>query len=598
MDINRGMRDKLEKYVNLSAPIDAQMSISGPGEYDFCCFGVDADDKLSDDRYMVFYNQVTSPQNEIAYSGNGNNATFKVNLNSLPASIQKLVFTVSIDGNSTMGNISNFTFSVNQNGANAINLKLSGTDFSQEKAIIAIEVYRKDSWRFNAIARGFNGGLADLLRNYGGEEASGQSAAPAAPAAPAGPSNFGQPAASPAPAAAPAGPQGPSNFGQPAASPAPAAAPAGPQGPSNFGQPAASPAPAAGPQGPTGPSNFGQPAASPAPAAAPAGPQGPTGPSNFGQPAASPAPAAAPAGPQGPGNFNQTNMNPYSGAPGTPSPAPAGPQGPTGPQGPGNFNQTNMNPYSGAPGASNSAPTGPQGPTGPGNFNQGNSGGPVGPGNFNQGPAGPGGQVGPGGFNQAAAPVQKTEKVSLAKGQKVSLTKRANSNDPIIVECGWAAAGKDYDLKALVRYRDGRQIYIGAANRDEALSTPDGAVRHGGDIKNPGELEHIFIKWDPQIASVAVSSYSAIENGTGSFNRYGVYVRIRNGNQTIEIPAKDTSANERSYTLCFGEIVFGQEKDALEAVALEMYSAPNSENRVGYRNGKVVMDIGPAGSTK
>ena len=557
MDINRGMRDKLEKYVNLSAPIDAQMSISGPGEYDFCCFGVDADDKLSDDRYMVFYNQVTSPQNEIAYSGNGNNATFKVNLNSLPASIQKLVFTVSIDGNSTMGNISNFTFSVNQNGANAINLKLSGTDFSQEKAIIAIEVYRKDSWRFNAIARGFNGGLADLLRNYGGEEASGQSAAPAAPAAPAGPSNFGQPAASPAPAAAPAGPQGPSNFGQPAASPAPAAAPAGPQGP--------------------------------------------TGPSNFGQPAASPAPAAAPAGPQGPSNFNQTNMNPYSGAPGTPSPAPAGPQGPTGPQGPGNFNQTNMNPYSGVPGASNPAPAGPQGPTGPqgpGNFNQGNSGGPVGPGNFNQGPAGQGGQVGPGGFNQAAAPVQKTEKVSLAKGQKVSLTKRANSNDPIIVECGWAAAGKDYDLKALVRYRDGRQIYIGAANRDEALSTPDGAVRHGGDIKNPGELEHIFIKWDPQIASVAVSSYSAIENGTGSFNRYGVYVRIRNGNQTIEIPAKDTSANERSYTLCFGEIIFGQEKDALEAVALEMYSAPNSENRIGYRNGKVVMDIGPAGSTK
>ncbi len=54
MDINRGMRDKLEKYVNLNAPIDATMTINGPGEYDFTCFGVDADDKLSDDRYMVF----------------------------------------------------------------------------------------------------------------------------------------------------------------------------------------------------------------------------------------------------------------------------------------------------------------------------------------------------------------------------------------------------------------------------------------------------------------------------------------------------------------------------------------------------------------
>ncbi len=474
-----------------------------------------------------------------------------------------------------MGNISNFTFAVNQNGANAISLKLSGTDFSQEKAIIAIEVYRKDSWRFNAVARGFNGGLSDLLRNYGGEEDSQGASAPAAPTQP----------------AAPAGPAGPSNFGQPAAPAQPA-------------QPAASPA---GPQGPTGPSNFGQPAApaQPAqPAASPAGPQGPTGPSNFGQPAAPAQPAASPAGPtgpQGPGNFNQTNMNPYSGAPGAPSPAPAGP---TGPQGPGNFNQTNMNPYSGAPGNSNPAPAGPQGPTGPtgpqgpGNFNQGNPGGPVGPGNFNQGPVGQGGPAGPGGFNQAAAPAQKTEKVSLAKGQKVSLTKRANSNDPIIVECGWEALGKDYDLKALVRYRDGRQIYIGAANKDEALSTPDGAVRHGGDIKNPGELEHIFIKWDPNIASVAVSSYSAIENGTGSFRKYGVYVRIRNGNQTIEIPARDASADDRSYTLCFGEIVYGQQPDSLEAVALEMYSAPNSEHRIGYQNGKVVMDIGPTGSTK
>lgn len=185
--------------------------------------------------------------------------------------------------------------------------------------------------------------------------------------------------------------------------------------------------------------------------------------------------------------------------------------------------------------------------------------------------------------------------VILTKGQKISLAK---NNDPIIVENGWTAAGKDYDLKALVRYRDGRLIYVGAANRDEYISTPEGAVRHGGDVTAPGELEHIYIKWHPDIASVAVSSYSAIENGQGSFYRYGVFVRIRNGKQTIEIPASDVSANDMSYTLCFGEIIFGQDKDSLEVVALEMYSAPNSENRIGYRNGLVVMDIGPSGTQK
>lgn len=75
-------------------------------------------------------------------------------------------------------------------------------------------------------------------------------------------------------------------------------------------------------------------------------------------------------------------------------------------------------------------------------------------------------------------------------------------------------------------------------------------------------------------------------------------MRIRNGKQTIEIPASDVSANDLSYTLCFGEIIFGHDKDSFGVVALEMYSAPNSENRIGYRNGQGVMDIGPSGSQK
>ena len=191
---------------------------------------------------------------------------------------------------------------------------------------------------------------------------------------------------------------------------------------------------------------------------------------------------------------------------------------------------------------------------------------------------------------------QKSEKISLKKGEKISLTKK-NDDKPIIIENGWTAKGKDYDLKALVRYRDGKLIYIGAANTDEFLSTPEGAVKHGGDIKNPGEMEKILIKWHPNIASVAVSSYSALENGTGSFRDYGVFVRITNGKQIIEIPAASTSEDEYSYTLCFGEIIFGEDK-SMQVSALEMYSEQYSERRIGYKNGKVVMDIGPVGKIK
>lgn len=170
MELKRGMRDKLDKYVNLNDAIEIAMSVDGPSVYDFCCFGVDSANKLSDDRYMIFYNQISSPYDEIIYSSSDSFASFTIKLPSLPINIQKLVFTVSIDGNSTMENIDSYLLSLNQSGREALSLSLNRNDFGQEKAIVSIEIYKKDVWRINAVAMGFNGGLGDLLRAYGGEE--------------------------------------------------------------------------------------------------------------------------------------------------------------------------------------------------------------------------------------------------------------------------------------------------------------------------------------------------------------------------------------------------------------------------------------------
>ena len=170
MNIQRGFRDKLEKYANPNQPLVVEMQVNGQAVYDYCCFGVDANGKLSDDRYMVFYNQLQSPNREISYTDEGGKACFTVNLHQLPASIQKLVFTVSIDGNGTMGQITSHILRILQNQQSVVEVSLTGKDFQNEKAIISMEVYRKDVWRFAAVASGFNGGLGDLLRAYGGEE--------------------------------------------------------------------------------------------------------------------------------------------------------------------------------------------------------------------------------------------------------------------------------------------------------------------------------------------------------------------------------------------------------------------------------------------
>lgn len=188
-----------------------------------------------------------------------------------------------------------------------------------------------------------------------------------------------------------------------------------------------------------------------------------------------------------------------------------------------------------------------------------------------------------------------TEPVRMTKDKPVSFLK---TPAPAIVTNGWTAKRKEYDLKGLIRYRNGTLLYIGAANDDETLESPEGAVIHHGDSREASTPEKMTIKWHPDIASVAVSSYSALKNGPGSFKEYGVYVDIVKGNEAHRIAAEDANANSSSYTLCFGEFIFGETPNDVTVRKLEEYSRSGSERRIGYVNGTVVMDIGPAGQHK
>ena len=179
----KGWKDKLENYVNLNEGIIVDMKVRGNAVYDFCCFGVDAQSKLSDDRYMVFYNQKRTPQGEISVRDIPDGVSYTLQLSAIPAYINRLIFTVSIDGTQTMGEMENFVTQVHQPGAQGVELCLTGKDFSKEKAIIAIEIYRKDIWRIGCVAGGFDGGLSALLAHFGGEEIKEESVSASAPEA-------------------------------------------------------------------------------------------------------------------------------------------------------------------------------------------------------------------------------------------------------------------------------------------------------------------------------------------------------------------------------------------------------------------------------
>ncbi|MER7875239.1 TerD family protein [Streptomyces solisilvae] len=323
------------------------VQIAGPGlSFDISCFGLDADERLSDDRYFIFFNQPKSPEEAIQQLGPqaGDTDSFRVTLDRIPSTIQKLSFTATIDGAGQMSQVGPGYLRIVAGGEEVARYSFTGSEFSTERAVMLGDFYLKDVWRFAAVGQGFDGGLEALLKNFGGEVAEEEPApAPAQGAAP-GFAPPGQAAAAPgfappagAPAPAPAAPQ-------------PAPAPPAPQPAPAFGAPQGTP-----PQGmpPQGTPPQGMPAPGTPPQGTPQGtpPQGvqppapgtpqmhgaPTIAAPIAPPGQVPPPGQMPPPPAPPGQF-PGHQPPFGQAPGQTPPAPAP------------YGQPPAQPYPGQPG--------------------------------------------------------------------------------------------------------------------------------------------------------------------------------------------------------------------------------------------------------
>ncbi|WP_432035890.1 TerD family protein [Streptomyces cucumeris] len=240
-EFQRGHKAKIS---DLTAGRDLYIGvqIAGPGlTFDISCFGLDADERLSDDRYFIFFNQPKSPEEAIQQLGAqaGDTESFRVTLDSIPSAVQKLSFTATVDGAGQMSQIASGYLRIVAGGEEVARYSFSGAEFSTERAVMLGDFYLKDVWRFAAVGQGFDGGLDALLKNFGGEVAEEEPApAPAQGGAP----GFAPPGAAAAPGFAPPG------GGQPAPQPPrPAPAFGAPQGTPSQGTPP-QPAPQAPPQ--------------------------------------------------------------------------------------------------------------------------------------------------------------------------------------------------------------------------------------------------------------------------------------------------------------------------------------------------------------
>lgn len=149
-------------------------------DLDASVFMIKSDGKVRADSDFIFYNNLKSTDGSVEHMGDnktgagaGDDEVVKVDLEKVPAEIDKIAFTVTIHEGETrrqnFGGVQNaYIRIVNQDGDKEIARYDLSEDASVETAMIFGEVYRNaGDWKFKAIGQGFKGGLGPLARNYG-----------------------------------------------------------------------------------------------------------------------------------------------------------------------------------------------------------------------------------------------------------------------------------------------------------------------------------------------------------------------------------------------------------------------------------------------
>ena len=149
-------------------------------DLDASAFMLGDNGKVPSDAEFIFYNQPKHASGSVEYMGDnrtgegeGDDEQIKIDLSKVPANVQKISFTVTIDQaeerKQNFGQVENSFIRVvdETNNKELIRYDL-GEDFSIETAVVVAEIYRHGGeWKFQAIGSGFSGGLAALGKNYG-----------------------------------------------------------------------------------------------------------------------------------------------------------------------------------------------------------------------------------------------------------------------------------------------------------------------------------------------------------------------------------------------------------------------------------------------
>ena len=149
-------------------------------DLDSSVFLLGSNGKCSSESDFIFYNNTTGAGGAVVHTGDnrtgdgdGDDEQVNINLSTVPASIEKIAFSITIHEaearGQNFGQVNNSYVRIlnADSGEEVIRYDL-GEDFSIETAVVVGELYRHNGeWKFNAIGSGYQGGLGALVTDFG-----------------------------------------------------------------------------------------------------------------------------------------------------------------------------------------------------------------------------------------------------------------------------------------------------------------------------------------------------------------------------------------------------------------------------------------------
>ncbi|MEG4502772.1 pentapeptide repeat-containing protein [Microcoleus sp. F6_B4] len=184
IELTKGERFNLSKetpnFSKIAIALGWQVSQTAQNcDIDASVFMLAADGRIPDEKYFVFYNNLTSPDGAVRHSGDsrngqidGDDETVYVDLSKINSAIQEIVFVVTIhegqEKNQSFSQVTNaFIRLYNSETLSELVRYNLNQIFSQETALEFGRLYKKNSeWRFQPVGQGYNAGLQSFVDKY------------------------------------------------------------------------------------------------------------------------------------------------------------------------------------------------------------------------------------------------------------------------------------------------------------------------------------------------------------------------------------------------------------------------------------------------